>query len=124
MLINGEYVEKDEKLTIRNPYNNEAVGHVSSASKEDVIETIELAKRFKSPLTAYDCYEILFKTAEEVKSRSDELSRLITKEIGISLKDSRHELERAYHVIQLSAEEAKRVGGEICPSEVTPLSGL
>ena len=43
------------------------------------------------------------------------MSVFIIAEIGISHKDAVHEVERSMNVINLCAEEVKRVEGEITP---------
>ncbi len=120
MLINGKWVDKEEKIDVINPYNGKIVGRVPKAENKDIREAIEKAKKAKIQLTAYERYQLLYDCAQEIKKREEEFSRLITEEAGICIKSSTHELKRAYQVLILSAEEAKRIYGETIPGDIIP----
>jgi len=120
MLISGKWINKNERIEIISPYTNEVVGTVPKASVSDVKEAIDFSRKYRSDLTAYERYQILFNTAQEIREREKEFATLISQEAGIALKSSSLELKRAYQVLLLSAEEAKRIGGETIPSDVIP----
>ena len=64
--------------------------------------------------------EILRKTAEGLLRRQEELARTITEENAKPIRLSRAEVERAALTFTAAAEEAKRIGGEILPLDLTP----
>ena len=66
--------------------------------------------------------EILSKTAELMMKRKDELAMTMTLESGKPLAFSKGEVSRAHETIVLSAEEAKRLGGEVIPFDAAPTS--
>jgi acyl-CoA reductase-like NAD-dependent aldehyde dehydrogenase len=66
-------------------------------------------------LPAYERYGILTKTAGQLRENQEDFARLISKESGKALWESRFEVVRAAETIELSAEEAKRIRGETIP---------
>ena len=120
MFIAKKWVEKNTKLAIENPYNGKIVGTVPVASKEDIENALKTLEKTKLELSAYERYEILLKTANKVKNKKKEIATLITKESGIPLKMSLHEIDRAYQALIFSAEEAKRIEGETLPADIIP----
>src|SRR5688572_21364785 len=64
--------------------------------------------------------DILRKTAEGLARRKDELARTITEENAKPIRLSRSEVDRAGMTFTAAAEEAKRIGGEVLPLDLTP----
>lgn len=112
MLIEGKWVETSRKTQVKNPYSGEIVGHVFQASREEALRAAADAKKFRSSLTAFERYEILMKTAAAVEKDAEGFVASISSESGMCLKDARKEVQRAVGLLRVSAEEAKRIGGE------------
>lgn len=119
MLIDGEWIDADERTGVLYPYSGDRIGSVPLASKEQVNEAINVADRAQesSTLSAYERYELLMATAEHLESRSDEATELITREQGKPISESRTEVNRAIRTLKLSGEEAKRLFGESVPMD-------
>ncbi|MDA4632508.1 aldehyde dehydrogenase family protein, partial [Escherichia coli] len=64
--------------------------------------------------------QILFRTAEALASRREEIANLITLELGISKADSLYEVGRAYDVFTLSAQMCIQDDGQIFSCDLTP----
>jgi len=62
----------------------------------------------------------LFRTAELITAKKDMLAPLITRELGISLKDSHYECGRAYDVFTLAGQLAIFDDGQIFSCDLTP----
>ena len=120
MFINGQWRDSKDKLVIKNPYNNETVGTVPKASTDDIMEAIESLSQAKVNLSSYERYSILMNVANKVKERKEEIASLISREAGIALKSSLVEIDRAYQALIFSAEEAKRIEGEVLPTDIIP----
>ena len=59
MRIGGQNVSGDAGASeVFNPYNNEIVGTVPRASREQVQQTLQIAKDFKPKLTRYERQQI------------------------------------------------------------------
>ena len=74
----------------------------------------------RNELTPYRRYEILLETAERLAAIREEAALTIAKEAGKALKDALVEVDRACRTLRLSAEEAKRIHGEVIPIDAAP----
>ena len=88
MRIAGTQVGNDRSIDVHNPYTGTLVGTVPKATVDDLRRAFAIAKGFRSPLTRHDRYRILYRTAEIIRSRTDEISDLITAECGSGLSKS------------------------------------
>ena len=123
MYLGGEWVDRDEKITVLNPYDGSVLDTVPSASIEDVdsaVASAERGAREMAKLTAYQRFEILHRTAELLNERREQLGRTITMEEGKTITEGRTEVDRAVQTISLSGEEAKRLYGESIPFDAAP----
>ncbi len=74
LLLGGEWVSKEEKLSVVYPYTGEVVAEVSKASEEDVYKAIEVAKeghKKLSSLSSYERYEILMRASHILGKRAE-----------------------------------------------------
>ena len=120
MRIAGEEVGGERTIDIHNPYTGAIVGTVPKATVEEVRRAIEIAKSFKPTLTRYERYRILYRTAEIIRERTDEISDLITAECGICKKDSLYEVGRACDVFVFAGNAALADDGQIFSCDLTP----
>jgi phosphonoacetaldehyde dehydrogenase len=120
MRIAGTHVGNDRSIDVRNPYTGALVGTVPKAMVDDVRRAFAIAKGFRSPLTRHDRYRILYRTAEIIRSRTDEISDLITAECGICKKDSLYEVGRACDVFVFAGNAALADDGQIFSCDLTP----
>mgnify|MGYP000058850348 FL=1 len=121
-LIEGVWVDSKNKIEVTNPYTNEIIGTVPQMGIEQVKTAIDALYNYQPTLTAYQRSEILKGTATEVKLKIDELAYGISLESGMSIKDSMKEVGRSINLLNVAAEEAKRIIGEQLPSDID-LSG-
>ena len=87
---------------------------------EHAARAFEIAAKFKPKLTRYERQQILFRTAELIRSRKEQLSDLITLELGLSKKDSLYECGRAYDVFTLAGQLAILDDGQVFSCDLTP----
>lgn len=123
LLLGGEWVSKEEKLSVVYPYTGEVVAEVSKASEEDVYKAIELAKEgYKklSSLSSYERYEILMRASHILRKRAEEFAKTLVLEVGKTIREARTEVQRAIQTLIFSAEEARRIGGEVIPIDAHP----
>lgn len=116
-LIDGEWVDWKDKVEVRNPYTHEVVGTVPRMPVSEARRAVDALYDYEPTLSAYERSEILLRTAQDVKARKQDLQERISRESGMSLKDSGKEVERAVGILTVCAEEAKRIGGEQIPSD-------
>lgn len=122
LYINGQWIESESKreFSVYNPANGEEIGKASDGGKRDTAMAIDAAKkafRTWSNLSAYDRSQYLYRAYEIMMERKESLARLMTTEQGKPLKASRNEVQYGADFLLWFAEEAKRVYGEIIPSQ-------
>ncbi|HCZ05725.1 MAG: glyceraldehyde-3-phosphate dehydrogenase [Thermotogota bacterium] len=118
MIIAGKFVDREKKIEVRYPYNNELVDTVPVATDEDVEEAIKAAvegSRIMKKTPSWKRVEILQKTAELLERRQKEFTEILVKEVGKTIKEAAAEVKRTAELFGLSAEEAKRIHGETLP---------
>jgi putative phosphonoacetaldehyde dehydrogenase len=120
MRIAGRKVDADGIIEVRYPYTGEVVGTVPAGGREHARQAFEAAAAYRPRLTRYERQQILFRAADAIVARKDELSDLITLELGISKKDSLYEVGRAYDVFTLAGQMAIQDDGEIFSCDLTP----
>src|SRR5688500_2356939 len=103
-------------------YSGAMIGEVAHAGREHVTQAVASAKRsFETvPLEPYDRYRILLRTAELIEARRQEFIPLIAAEAGFPVTDAANEVSRAAQTFIISAEEAKRLVGDVVPIESAP----
>lgn len=112
MLLNGEWVEREDTLVVVDPETGEEIDRVPAA----VIGDVDLAvtgglQALKTPLPAHERSRILSDAAAALEHRSEEAARLIATEGIKTITEARSEARRSAATLQLSAEEAKRIRG-------------
>jgi acyl-CoA reductase-like NAD-dependent aldehyde dehydrogenase len=123
MYICGEWVDRDDKMPVINPFDQTAFDTVPRGSAADVDAAITSAARgaqVMAKLPAYRRYTILKRAADIMAERADDLAETITREEGKVIAEGRTEVQRAIQTITLSAEEGKRLHGETVPLDASP----
>lgn len=118
MFIAGQWVDRDDKIEVLNPFDGSVLDTVPRASNEDVDTALATAVRgaeIMAQIPAYERYQILHRASEIITGRLDELGHIISSEEGKVLAEGVGEAARAQETITLSAEEAKRLTSEVIP---------
>lgn len=123
MHVGGQWVDKSEKIEVLNPFSGSVIDTIPRANQQDVetaLKTAERGAEIMAKMTGYERYEIIHKVSEIMTERVEELAQTITLEEGKILAEATMEASRAAEIIALSAEEAKRLSGEVVPLEGGP----
>ena len=120
MRIGGRKVDAEGVVPVHYPYTNEIIGTVPAGRAEHAAQAFAVARSYTPKLTRYERQQILFRTAEIIRSRKDQLSDLITLELGLSKKDSLYEVGRAYDVYSLAGQLCIIDDGQIFSCDLTP----
>lgn len=122
LLIGGQWVEGDGATPVFDKFLGTVIGEVTHAGREQVAQAVVAARRsFEStPLEPYERYRLLLRTAELIESRRQDFIPLIVAEAGFPVSDAANEVSRAVQTFTISAEEAKRLVGEVVPIESAP----
>ncbi|KYD28875.1 aldehyde dehydrogenase family protein [Parageobacillus toebii] len=123
LFIDGNWVKKQRTYELHAPYDGQLLARISMADADDVEKAISGAQQaFQTmkALPAHQRSEILFRVAQLLKERKEELARIVAKEAGKPIRTARGELERTIVTYQFAAEEAKRIYGETIPMDAAP----
>jgi putative phosphonoacetaldehyde dehydrogenase len=120
MRIAGRKVDADGVVDVHYPYTDTVVGTVPAGTAEHARQAFEIAASYKSKLTRYDRQKILLRTAELLNARKEEISDLVTLELGISKQDSLYEVGRAFDVFTLSGQMCIQDDGQVFSCDLTP----
>ncbi len=122
LLIDGQWCDGSDSFAVIDKFSGATVGHGQRASRAQVEAAVAAARRSfeHTPLDAYERYRILVKAAELIESRADLLARTIVQEAGFPYVDADNEVRRAAQTFIISAEEGKRLSGEVVPIEAAP----
>jgi glyceraldehyde-3-phosphate dehydrogenase (NADP+) len=123
MLIGENWVDKDEKIDVRNPFNNELVDTVPSGDAQDVEAALQAAEegfRINRNLPVHRRISILYRAARIIGSRQEEFARTIATEGSKTIREARKEASRCVDTMTISAEEARRIIGETIPFDSRP----
>ena len=120
MRIDGEIVHTDEVIEVRYPYTGAVVGTVPAGTADHARRAFAVAAAYRPVLTRHERQAILFRTAELIGDRREEIARWLTLELGISMTHSLYETSRACDVFMLAGQLAIRDDGQVFPCDVTP----
>ena len=120
MRIAGEKVTSEKTIDVEYPFTGEVIGTVPAGTAEQARKALDIAANYQPKLTRYERQKILQTAAETLVKRKDEISDIITLELGISKQDSLYEVGRAFDVFSLTAQLCILDDGEIFSCDLTP----
>lgn len=125
MLIAGKSVDAvlGHSFPVYNPATGEVIDSVPQAGPEDVRRAIASARKGREVMAALPAHErsnILRKTADLIGAEMEELSHLLTRENGKTIRQCRAEVDRTRRLFEDFAEEAKRIRGDYLPMDGVP----
>ncbi len=120
MRIGGEKVTTDELVEVRYPYTNEVIGTVPAGGAEHAKRAFEIAANYTPTLTRYERQQILFRAAELIRDRREEIAHWLTLELGICQQHALYEAGRSYDVFTLAGQLAILDDGQIFSCDLTP----
>lgn len=121
ILLGGEKKKTSETAPVRFPYTGEVYAQVCQASASDLKAAVTAAcagYEKTRVMTSFERSQILFRLADEVHRRLDELAEVLVMEGGKTRKFAAAEAARAEITVRTAAEEAKRMYGEIVPLDL------
>lgn len=121
--VAGEWRRTSQAVGVINPYTGDEIAQVCYAGEEDIEEAVKTAHRAFQRYRQWPAYrraEVLFRIAEGIRRRRDELARTIMQEAGKPIRYAYAEVDRAYQTFSFSAEAARNLSGESFSLDVTP----
>ena len=123
MLIGGDEVFSDRAFDVENPFDGSVLARVPEAAIDQVDRALAAAEegaRAVGRMSRSERSAVLDRVSGALADRVDEFARLIASESGKTLKEARGEVTRAVETFRLSADEARRLAGEIVPIDGAP----
>jgi aldehyde dehydrogenase (NAD+) len=125
--INGKWVEGRKTFHAINPANEEVLAEIAEADRSDVDAAVKAAtEAFKSwrlvpaPLRG----ELLFKIADILKQKKEELARLLTQDMGKVISEARGDVQEAIDMAYFMGGEGRRLLGYTAPVEMPNKFGM
>src|SRR5699024_11205130 len=115
MVMDVEWIEATVMIEVYNPESKQIIGTVPNATGEDMKEAIKRTKEAKKKLGVLPVHrriEILQKAADKVNEEKESFAKIIALEGSKTITEARGEVDRTIRILQLSAEEARRINGE------------
>ncbi|MBE7535576.1 MAG: aldehyde dehydrogenase family protein [Anaerolineales bacterium] len=125
--INGKWVAGKSAFQTINPANEELIADVAQAEIRDVDAAVHAAK------SAFDAWrltpaplrgEILFRIGDLLKQKKEELSQLLTREMGKVIAEARGDVQEAIDMAFYMGGEGRRLLGYTAPVEMMNKFGM
>jgi lactaldehyde dehydrogenase len=125
MLIRSAWVDSADGKTraIRSSANNELIDTVPMATESDLQRAVEAAQAGKLAMAATPACEraaVLFRTADRMEKRQEELAVLLARENGKPIRQTREEIKAAIRIFRGFGEESKRIFGKSMSLDMVP----
>lgn len=124
LLVDGQWAAGNgPTIAVLDKYRLAPGAHVTTADKAQVGRAVACAHAaFRSGAPGpYERGAILERAAVLLEARRDDFVRTMQMEAGFTASDATGELRRCVQTLKLSAEEARRLAGEVVPLEGAPL---
>lgn len=125
--INGKWVKGRATFQTINPANEELVAEIAQAEISDVDAAVEAAK------AAFNAWrltpapirgEMLFKVGDILKQKKEELSQLLTRDMGKAIAEARGDVQEAIDMAYFMGGEGRRLLGYTAPVEMPNKFGM
>ncbi len=121
--IGGAWNKATKYVAVATPYDGKPfveVPEASAAEMEQAIAAAAAARAKAASLTPHERYRILMGAARKLEEDHALFAETIALESGKPLREARSEVDRSIQTLQFSAEEAKRIHGEMLALDAHP----
>lgn len=120
--INNEFIQSvsNKAMPVYSPVNEAQVAQVSLASADEALAAVDIAAKAQKTwrqLTSIERAGYLHKLADALLERKDAIGLALALESGKSIEDATNEAVYAADITRYHAEWARRIEGEIIPSD-------
>ena len=123
ILVGGEWRATNDVLTVNFPYDGSVAGEVYMASQQDMEDAMAAAVRgfeITRRLPSYKRTDILENLQQIVSERFEDFVTAMIMEGGKTRKVAIGETKRCLQTLKVSAEEARRIEGDVFSIDWTP----
>ena len=118
-IVNGSQIKSGKWIDVISPYTQKKVGRVSTMDTKTLDGVLKDTHRTKIKLTRYERYSILNRIADALEDKVSQVSKMITDETGLCLKDTRYEADRVSDVLRFSAMKTLDNDSQVFPCDVS-----
>jgi acyl-CoA reductase-like NAD-dependent aldehyde dehydrogenase len=126
LLVNGDWIDGEGgRVPVLDKFRLRPGAYVTTSSRAQVARAIDAAHdafRRGAP-SPYERGAVLDRAAALVEARLPEFVRTMQMEAGFTVSDATGEVRRSVQTLKLSAEEARRLAGEVVPLAGAPQQG-
>ena len=120
--VNNEFNSstRGSVIPVYNPANEEMIAQVPTATSEEAIAAVEIAAQAQKQwrkMTSIERAICLHRLADALLARKEKIGQALANESGKSLEDATNEAIYAADITRYHAEWARRIEGEIIPSD-------
>ncbi len=122
LFIKGEWTQSGETRAVINKYTGAEIARVAQATLVDVDSAVAAADgAFRSvAFPPYRRFDVLSRASQLVSERRVELVDTMVQETGFTVREAEADWARTVQTLLTSAEEDKRIAGEMVPLDGTP----
>ena len=123
MLLDGQWVDRDRKIKVTDPFDNSLIDTVPRAAVADVETALAAAVRgfeITRKMSVHERAQVLFGAAAILTEEAEEFATLIARESSKTIREARKEASRTVNTLTVAAEESKRIMGETIPFDSFP----
>ena len=125
--INGKWITGKSSFTTVNPATGETLAQIAEANLADVESAVQAAtdafnswRLTPAPLRG----ELLFKVGDILKTKKEELARLLTQDMGKVIAEARGDIQEAIDMAYYMGGEGRRLLGYTAPVEMPNKFGM
>jgi acyl-CoA reductase-like NAD-dependent aldehyde dehydrogenase len=121
--IGGAWTKAQTCVEVATPYDGKPFAEApqaTSAEMEQAIAAAAKARAKAAALTPYERYRVLMGAARKLEEDHALFAETIALESGKPLREAKAEVDRSIQTLQFSAEEAKRIHGEMLALDAHP----
>jgi glyceraldehyde-3-phosphate dehydrogenase (NADP+) len=123
MFVAGPWLPGTDTQPVTNPFDGSVIDTVPRGTPDDVqraVTTLVEGAAVMRRMTPFDRSQILRRAAVLLRERAEDFAHTISREEGKILAESRAEAARSVETLDVSAEEARRIAGEMVPLDAAP----
>ncbi|MBN3723369.1 aldehyde dehydrogenase family protein [Burkholderia sp. Ac-20379] len=122
LLIDGRWADGGDRMAVLDKYRLAPSATLHTASHEQVRDAVKAAQRayLAASLTPHERGAVLERAAALLERETPQLVVALQTEGGFTQTDAQGEIKRCLQTFRLSAEEARRLAGEMIPLDGAP----
>jgi len=122
LFIDGKWLDGEGRFEVKDKFTGEVIAKAHAASPAQIDRAVAAAKAAfdEDEIPVPDRYTLLMKARDILLERREDILDLMVAETGFTRSDNAGDFSRCVQTLLTSAEEAKRIEGDIIPIASSP----